>query len=102
MSAVRALVTSATEDERKLEKERLLISHAETAAVIDDLVEQKCSELQVWNFFMLVQMYHTARRNASNHSMKPHRALLHAASVCRKREMTSACASSFCNASVMS
>ena len=47
MSAVRALVTSATEDERKLEKERLLISHAETAAVIDDLVEQKRSELQV-------------------------------------------------------
>lgn len=47
MSAVRALVTSATEDQRELEKERLLISHTETAAVIHGLVAQNQSELQV-------------------------------------------------------
>ena len=47
MSAVRALVTSATEDQRELEKERLLISHTETAAVIHGLVAQHQSELQV-------------------------------------------------------
>ena len=47
VSAVRALVTFATENQRELEKERLLISHAETAAVIDDLLEENQSELQV-------------------------------------------------------
>lgn len=47
VSAVRALATSATEEQRELEKQRLLSGHAETAAAIDHLVTKHQGELQV-------------------------------------------------------
>lgn len=47
VNAVRALATSATEEQRELEKQRLLSGHAETAASIDNLVTKHQGELQV-------------------------------------------------------